>query len=142
MSTIEPIFLRAEARPVTRRPGRGTAARKLSLGRGCLERLTSYLELCRGLAKLPAAVLVDAHVAGQYGGTGQKAPWDLLADFKPGVPLILAGGLTPNNVAEAVRLVRPYAVDVASGVESAPGVKDLEKVRQFIDRARAAASSP
>ncbi len=106
-----------------------------------LAQITRYLDLCREVGRLPAAVLVDAHVAGQYGGTGQTAPWRLLASFRPGVPLVLAGGLTPDNVAEAVRLVRPYAVDVASGVESAPGVKDLDKVRRFLDRARAAASS-
>jgi phosphoribosylanthranilate isomerase len=98
-----------------------------------------YLELCRGLGRLPAAVLVDAHVPGQHGGTGRTAPWHLLADYRPGVPLILAGGLTPENVAEAVRVVRPYAVDVASGVENAPGRKDAEKMRRFIDNARAAA---
>jgi phosphoribosylanthranilate isomerase len=84
--------------------------------------------------------LVDAHVAGHYGGTGQTAPWDLLADFRPGVPLILAGGLNPDNVAEAVRRVRPYAVDVASGVESAPGRQDPDKVRRFIANAREAAA--
>jgi phosphoribosylanthranilate isomerase len=77
-------------------------------------------------------------VPGQYGGTGHTAPWKLLADVQPGVPVILAGGLTPDNVAEAVRLVRPYAVDVASGVESAPGVKDEEKLRRFIGEVRAA----
>ena len=88
-----------------------------------------------------AAVLADAWVPGQYGGTGHLAPWRLLADFRPGVPLILAGGLTPENVAEAVRIVRPYAVDVASGVESSPGRKDPDKMRRFIDHARAAAES-
>jgi len=104
-----------------------------------LARVSRYLELCRGLDRLPAAVLIDGHVPGQYGGTGQAAPWRLLADFRPGVPLILAGGLTPENVAEAVRAVRPYGVDVASGVEAAPGRKDAEKVRRFIDSARGAA---
>jgi len=73
-----------------------------------------------------------------HGGTGQTAPWHLLAEFKPGVPLILAGGLTPENVAEAIRIVRPWGVDVASGVESAPGRKDPEKLRRFIENARAA----
>jgi phosphoribosylanthranilate isomerase len=106
-----------------------------------LAAVTAYLDRCRQVGRLPAAVLLDAHVPGQYGGTGRTAPWRLLASFRPGVPLVLAGGLTPENVAEAVRLVRPYAVDVASGVEIAPGRKDLDKVRLFIERARVAASS-
>jgi len=88
----------------------------------------------------PEAILVDAHVPGQFGGTGKTAPWELLADFHPEVPLILAGGLTPENVAEAIRIIRPYAVDVASGVESSPGRKDPEKLKQFIGNAREAAA--
>ena len=100
--------------------------------------ITRYLDACRGLGPVPAAVLVDGHAPGQHGGTGRTAPWELLASFQPGVPLILAGGLTPENVAEAVRVVRPYAVDVASGVESSPGVKCPELVRAFIDAARSA----
>jgi phosphoribosylanthranilate isomerase len=105
-----------------------------------LEQVARYLHRCRQADCLPAAVLLDAHVPGEYGGTGQTAPWGLLAGFHPEVPLILAGGLTPENVGEAVRLVRPYAVDVASGVESAPGRKDTETIRRFIDNARAAAA--
>jgi phosphoribosylanthranilate isomerase len=85
-----------------------------------------------------AAVLIDAHVPGQYGGTGQTAPWDLLAGFDPGVPVILAGGLTPENVGEAIRVVRPWGVDVAGGVESSPGRKDAETMRRFVDAVRAA----
>jgi phosphoribosylanthranilate isomerase len=108
--------------------------------RADLVRISRFLNLCRDVAKLPTAILVDAAVAGQYGGTGQTAPWDLLAGFQPGVPLILAGGLTADNVAEAIRLVRPFAVDVASGVETAPGIKDPEKLRRFIGNARAAAA--
>ncbi len=107
---------------------------------GSLLSITRYLDTCRGLDRLPAAILVDAHVPGQHGGTGQKAPWDLLASFQPGVPVILAGGLTPENVAEAVRVVRPYAVDVASGVERSPGHKDPDKVRHFIAQAKEAAA--
>ena len=84
----------------------------------------------------PAAILVDAHVPGMFGGTGQVAPWQLLASYRPSVPLILAGGLTPDNVAEAIRIVKPYAVDVASGVESSPGKKDYEKMRRFIAAVR------
>ena len=109
--------------------------------RESLQEITDYLESCRRRRQLPAAILVDAHVAGQHGGTGQTSPWDLLAGFKPGVPLILAGGLTAENVAEAVRTVRPYAVDVASGVERTAGKKDPEKVRRFIDSARAAVAT-
>jgi len=101
-----------------------------------LEMVTAYLSKCRAANRLPAAVLLDGHAPGQYGGTGQTAPWQLLADFDPGVPVILAGGLTPDNVAEAIRIVRPYAVDVASGVESSPGRKDPEKLRRFIDAVR------
>jgi phosphoribosylanthranilate isomerase len=101
-----------------------------------LTRITAYLERCKAGA-LPDAVLIDGHLPGQYGGTGRQAPWHLLADFHPGVPVILAGGLTPENVAEAIRIVKPYAVDVASGVESAPGIKDAEKLRRFIDNVRA-----
>ncbi|MSQ95065.1 MAG: phosphoribosylanthranilate isomerase [Gemmataceae bacterium] len=106
-----------------------------------LQNITAQLDLFASVGDVPFAILVDAHVPGQYGGTGQTAPWHLLADFKPGVPLILAGGLTPENVAEAIRIVRPYAVDVASGVESAPGKKDAEKMRRFIDAVRASSDS-
>ena len=88
----------------------------------------------------PAAVLIDSFVAGEMGGTGHRAPWHLLAGFDPGVPVILAGGLTPANVAEAIRVVRPWGVDVASGVESAPGRKDPAKVVAFIRAVRAAGS--
>jgi phosphoribosylanthranilate isomerase len=100
--------------------------------------INRYLDLCRGMGHLPSAILVDAHVKGQHGGTGKTVPWRLLSEFRPEVPLILAGGLTPENVAQAIRLVRPYAVDVASGVESAPGQKDPEKMLRFIENAREA----
>lgn len=103
-----------------------------------LQLISIFLERHRAAGALPHAILVDAHVQGLHGGTGQTAPWPLLADFDPGVPLILAGGLTPENVAEAIRIVQPYAVDVASGVESFPGKKDAEKLRRFIDAVRAA----
>jgi len=98
--------------------------------------VTAYLDKCRDARRLPAAVLVDSHVPGVYGGTGRTAPWDLLADFRPEVPVILAGGLNPENVTEAIRIVRPYGVDVASGVEAKPGRKDMEKMRRFIRAVR------
>jgi phosphoribosylanthranilate isomerase len=83
-----------------------------------------------------SAVLVDSYVEGLHGGSGHIAPWGLLADFRPECPLILAGGLTPDNVIEAMATVRPAAVDVASGVESAPGIKDAGKIRAFIENVR------
>jgi phosphoribosylanthranilate isomerase len=100
--------------------------------------VTRFLDAAHDLGRLPAAILVDGHAPGLYGGTGQTAPWQLLAAYQARVPLILAGGLTPENVAEAVRLVRPFGVDVASGVESSPGTKDAEKMRRFIENARSA----
>jgi phosphoribosylanthranilate isomerase len=104
-----------------------------------LKTIQDYLEACRAIDRLPSGLLLDGYAPGQHGGTGQPAPWHLLASFQPGVPIILAGGLTPDNVAEAIRIVRPYGVDVASGVESAPGRKDTEKMRRFIANAREAA---
>ena len=101
-----------------------------------LTTISHYLDQCRGLGQLPAAILLDAHIPGQHGGTGRTAPWELLASFRPGVPIILAGGLTPENVAEAVRIVRPDGVDVASGVEDNPRRKNADKMRRFIDNAR------
>lgn len=99
---------------------------------GSLRTIEAFLDRCRRENNLPAAILIDAHVPGEFGGTGQVAPWRRLVGFDPGVPLILAGGLNPTNVAEAVRMVQPYMVDVASGVESAPGRKDPDKVRRFL----------
>jgi phosphoribosylanthranilate isomerase len=105
-----------------------------------LQTIQHYLDACRAAGHQPSALLLDGYAAGQHGGTGQTAPWHLLASFQPGVPIILAGGLTPDNVAEAIRIVRPYGVDVASGVESAPGRKDAEKMRRFVANAREAAA--
>lgn len=76
-----------------------------------------------------------------YGGTGQITDWDLAADVAKSTPILLAGGLTPDNVTEAIRTVRPYGVDVSSGVESAPGKKDRAKMRVFVDAVRVVSSS-
>jgi len=85
------------------------------------------------------AFLLDAYSKSGLGGTGEKFNWDLaVAAQQFGKPIFLAGGLTPENVADAVRQVRPFAVDVSSGVESAPGKKDAAKVRAFIAAVRAA----
>jgi phosphoribosylanthranilate isomerase len=87
------------------------------------------------------AFLLDAYSSSGRGGTGEQFNWDLaVAAQRFGKPIFLAGGLTPDNVAEAVRQVRPFAVDVSSGVESAPGKKDDAKVRAFIAAARQAST--
>lgn len=78
------------------------------------------------------ALLVDASVKGEYGGTGVTADWNSAAELAKHYPILLAGGLTPENVAEAVQHVQPWGVDVASGVESAPGVKDSNKMKAFV----------
>ena len=80
--------------------------------------------------------LIDAFSDQAYGGTGQKVDWTLAAEVAKTVPILLAGGLTPSNVGEAVRVVHPYWVDVSSGVELSPGKKDRTKVHAFIDAAR------
>lgn len=98
-----------------------------------VETIRRFLEGCD--RNRPRSILVDAHVPGQFGGTGQVLPWTLLDRFDAGVRLILAGGLTPENVAAAVAAVGPWMVDVASGVESSPGRKDPEKMRRFIQAA-------
>jgi len=91
----------------------------------------------------PGPILLDAFADGALGGTGQRVDWRLAATLvrDHAQPVVLAGGLTPENVAEAVRTVRPYAVDVSSGVESAPGIKDPAKVRAFIAAVRNASTS-
>jgi phosphoribosylanthranilate isomerase len=82
--------------------------------------------------------LLDAAAGAAYGGTGRTWDWDLAAQRRSQVPLILSGGLTPENVAAGIAAVRPWAVDVASGVEAAPGIKDHARVEAFIAAAQAA----
>ncbi|HEY5932434.1 MAG TPA: phosphoribosylanthranilate isomerase [Nitrospira sp.] len=81
-------------------------------------------------------VLIDAFSDQAYGGTGQTVDWTLAEEAARSTPIILAGGLNPANVAGAIRLVRPYGVDVSSGVEKSPGTKDPDKVRAFVEAAR------
>ena len=83
-----------------------------------------------------AAYLLDAYSPDSYGGTGSRFDWDCAIAAKGCGPIVLAGGLDPDNVASAVAKVAPYAVDVSSGVESAPGCKDPDKVRRFIREAK------
>ncbi|MEO5340376.1 MAG: phosphoribosylanthranilate isomerase [Magnetococcus sp. MYC-9] len=89
------------------------------------------------------AVLLDAKVSNQYGGTGHSFDWSLLdawpqrfVEGEAVLPMVLAGGLTPESVALAVAQVQPYAVDVSSGVESAPGIKCIHKIRAFVQQVR------
>lgn len=89
----------------------------------------------RGRANV-RGVLIDAFSDQAYGGTGQPVDWTLAQEAARSTPIILAGGLNPANVADAIRMVRPYGVDVSSGVEQSPGKKDPDKVQAFIEAAR------
>ena len=84
-----------------------------------------------------SALLLDAWNDQQYGGTGESFDWQLAKKMTGCLPIILAGGLTPDNVAQAIEVVNPYAVDVSSGVEESPGCKDHNKIREFIKKVKA-----
>jgi phosphoribosylanthranilate isomerase len=96
-----------------------------------------------GFAECADRLLLDTKApkeATRPGGTGQTFDWSLLKALDPALSFMLSGGLTPDNVATAIAAVRPFGVDVSSGVETAPGVKDARLVRTFIERARAAST--
>jgi phosphoribosylanthranilate isomerase len=144
------------------------AMRAFRLAGSDLKPIAEYLGTCRRLKCMPRLTLLDTFCKGRYGGTGQTADWTVAARYCEEVgkelghasrgrpdaphpfssldklevnhvpPLVLAGGLTPDNVAEAIRTVRPTAVDTASGVESAPGHKDPALVAEFVREAKAA----
>ncbi len=99
--------------------------------------------LCSVELKPPDAVLLDAYHEKQLGGAGVTFDWSLALEVKQkmGIPLILAGGLTPENVGTAIRQVRPYAVDISSGVEATPGKKDPSKIVAFFEAIREADAS-
>jgi phosphoribosylanthranilate isomerase len=106
-------------------------------------RPTSFKEFSEDVERYPRrtmapAWMIDTFRPGEYGGTGQIADWDLMHQIAQTTPIMLAGGLTSANVGEAILRINPWGVDVASGVESSPGVKDPQKVRAFVQAVRAA----
>ncbi len=104
-----------------------------------MQPIADYLEACHRLRAWPRLALVDACRPGEYGGTGQTIDWPLLAKQRSalhGLPLVLAGGLNPSNVAEAIAAIHPWAVDVASGVEVSPGQKSAAQMHEFVRAAR------
>jgi phosphoribosylanthranilate isomerase len=118
--------------------------RAFRLGDGGLARIEKYLGRCRQLGSLPRMILIESAVKGEYGGTGKVADWKTVAEYPTEnwhPPLVLAGGLTPANVVQAIRAARPAAVDTASGVEWKPGCKDPELVKAFVRSAREAFDS-
>ncbi|WP_447984086.1 phosphoribosylanthranilate isomerase [Nitrospira sp. Nam74] len=102
-----------------------------------LRDMGSFLSLAeyKGRAGVRGLV-IDTYSESAYGGTGQTTDWSLAAEAAKAAPVLLAGGLTPENVGEAIIKVRPYGVDVSSGVEASPGKKDHAKVKAFIEAAK------
>lgn len=128
----------------------GSLSRMSHLIRSCrvdstgLAGVDSTIRSCRDASVPISGCLLDSKVSGSYGGTGHVGPWDVISagyNRTDWPSLILAGGLTPANVAAAVRAVSPWGVDVASGVESSVGCKDLELMRQFVAQARSSAAA-
>lgn len=145
---LDAVQLHGDESPefVAKLPAEWFVVRAYRLDGGGVEKIAADLLRSDDLGRTPNAVLVDAHVDGQFGGTGVSVDWSALCQWRRkllGKPLILAGGLTPKNVAEAVHAVKPTAVDTASGVETrtisqAPPRKDPQKVQQFVAAAREA----
>ncbi|MCS6949785.1 MAG: phosphoribosylanthranilate isomerase [bacterium] len=121
-------------------PGEETPALPLHLRRICAVRLRSEEDVWHALSlqREADALLVDAYHPWKLGGTGDRADWELARRLREEarVPVILAGGLNPDNVQDAIQQVMPYAVDVSSGVERAPGKKDHQKMKEFIAHVR------
>ena len=127
----EPTEMIAELAPLQ-------VIRALRIRDSSLEPVQSFLD-ASGLTPNLKAILLDAYSSSEYGGTGQSLDWEALADSRElfrDLAIVLAGGLTPDNVAQAIRLAQPFAVDTASGVESSPGVKDAQKVKAFVQNAK------
>jgi len=108
---------------------------------GDFSAIGEFTRACHARRCRPRMILIDAAQAGTYGGTGNTLDWQVLAKHRvelAEMPLVLAGGLTPENVAEAIGVVRPWGVDVASGVEASPGRKSVPQMQAFVAAAREA----
>jgi phosphoribosylanthranilate isomerase len=118
--------------------------RAVRMDAGGLVAARAWLDAAEAAGRQPDMLIIDAAVAGtatagSLGGTGARVDWDALRNEPPlAIPFALAGGLTPENVAEAIAATRVVAVDTASGVEASPGMKDPARVRAFVTRAKAA----
>lgn len=143
---LDGIQLHGDEAPgiVAQLPAERLLIRAFRCGATGLTPLSEHLEKCRAAGRVPDAVLIDADAGADFGGTGRRADWAQVARER-GVlketALILAGGLTPVNVAAAIAAVRPDAVDVASGVEREPGLKDHQQVADFVAAAMRAFAS-
>ena len=128
ISGVQVMQLHGDERPEACRAFQRPVVKALRVaGPEVLEQLARYAGL--------AGILLDAASPG-YGGSGATFDWSIAREAARRVPLLLAGGLTPDNVGEAIRAVHPWAVDVASGVESSPGVKDPDRMARFIRAAK------
>ena len=142
-ATLDQVVAAAEAESLTLLQLHGSEGasfcREAARRTGCpvikAIRVRSHADVAGAEAYRTAYHLFDAHRAGTPGGTGESFDWELLSDRRSEVPMLLSGGLTPENVGEAISLTRPFAVDVASGVEVEPGVKDHTAMAAFFDAA-------
>jgi phosphoribosylanthranilate isomerase len=142
---LDAVQLHGDERPglFTHLPTNVRIVRAHRCGRDGLVPLASYLDECHSLGRMPDAVLIDADAGISFGGSGNLADWALIRQQKDvlgGLPLVLAGGLTPDNVAAAIEAVSPNGVDVASGVECEPGQKDADLIARFVKTAREASA--
>lgn len=113
--------------------------RAFRVGSEGVQPINQYLQRCQENDCLPHAILLDAFSASGYGGTGERIDLAAVQQIHaawPALPVVLAGGLKPENVAEAIQTAHPHAVDTASGVEQSPGVKDAAKIASFVTQAR------
>ena len=140
---LDMVQLHGDEPPETLRELKGLAVVRAFRPGSDYAKVREYLHQCHSMTCMPRMVLIDALVEGVYGGSGRTADWQTLIHERAalaGQPLVLAGGLTPSNVAAAIALVRPWAVDVAGGVEESPGRKSAKLVTDFVREAKAALS--